>query len=131
MTHSDPIADLLARIKNAYLARHKRVEVPHSKLKEEVVKTMRSEGYLKNYSVDGDKPKRTLLIELAYKNGEPALTRLRRISKPGLRLYSGKKDMPRVLSGLGTAIVTTSKGIMTADKAREQGVGGELICEIW
>lgn len=130
MTHTDPIADMLARIKNAYMARHKRVEVPYSKIKEEIAAVLKKKNYLKDYKIEGDK-KKLLSIGLLYRNGVPVITNIKRISKPGIRIYSNKDNLPRVLSGFGTVILTTSKGIMADDEARKKGIGGEVICEVW
>lgn len=130
MTHTDPIADMLARIKNAYMARHKRVEVPYSKIKEEIAAVLKKKNYLKDYKIEGDK-KKLLSIGLLYRNGVPVITNIKRISKPGIRIYSNKDNLPRALSGFGTVILTTSKGIMADDEARKKGIGGEVICEVW
>lgn len=113
------------------MARHMRARVPYSRLKEEIVDVLKKEDYIKNFSITEENNKKAIDIELLYKNGEPAVTDLNRISKPGLRQYVDRKEIPVVLSGLGTAILTTSKGVMTGRQARQQGIGGEIICNIW
>jgi small subunit ribosomal protein S8 len=131
MTHTDPIADLLIRIKNAYLAGHRNISVPYSKIKEQIVRVMEKEGYLesvKTKKIDGWK---SLVIKLLYKDGKPIFTDVKRESKPGLRKYVSKDKISNETSGLGIAIVTTSKGIMTAKEARKKGIGGEVICRVW
>lgn len=131
MTHSDPIADLLTRIKNAYMARHKRVVVPYSKIKEQIVQVLQKEGYLKNVSITENEDKKILEIDLLYKDKKPGITELKRLSKPGMRQYVSRKEIPQILGGLGTTILTTSQGIMTGEQAKKKNVGGEMICEIW
>lgn len=130
MTHSDPIADLLTRIKNAYMARHQRVEVPYSKIKEQIAQVLKREGYLKDVALGEDNGKKILEMGLLYEDGQPAIVELKRVSKPGLRIYVGRRKIPKVLSGLGTTILTTSQGIMTGREAKKKNVGGEVICEI-
>ena len=127
----DPISDLLARIRNAYLARHSQVKVPHSKLKEAIVKILVDEGYLESYEVTGEKPKQTLKLKLRYINNKPAITGLKRVSKPGRRLYAAVNDIPKTLGGYGITIVSTNKGMLTDKQARKLSVGGELICQVW
>ncbi len=132
MSMTDPIADLLTRIRNAHKAGHESVEVPYSKLKGEIVKILQEEGYLAGYKLNEKKPFSTLTILLKYASGrQPAIQSLKRISKPGCRVYAGKDDIPRVLGGLGVVILSTSGGITTGQKALEQGVGGELLCEVY
>ncbi len=128
---SDPVGDLLARIRNAYLARHDQVVVPHSKLKEAVVKILVDEGYLDSYQVTGDKPKLSLELKLKYINNKPAITGIKRVSKPGRRLYAAVTDIPKTLGGYGITIVSTNKGVLTDKQARKASVGGELICQVW
>ena len=132
MTMTDPIADMLTRIRNASQARHPVVEMPSSTHKVAVAEVLRDEGYIKGFSVQGDGPKKTLRIELRYTGKqEPVLTGLRRISKPGLRVYTDADRIPRVYGGLGVAILSTSKGVMSGTKARRERVGGEVLAHVW
>ncbi|TSC54384.1 MAG: small subunit ribosomal protein S8 [Microgenomates group bacterium LiPW_16] len=130
---SDPIADFLARIKNGYLARKKEMTVPYSKLKENLAKILVEEGYLKEGKRQKAKGKSEdeLILTLKYEGKKPALTDVQRVSKPGLRIYVGKRKIPKVLGGLGIVIVSTSKGLMTDEQARKKGLGGELVCKVW
>lgn len=127
---SDPIADMLTRIRNAYLARKAEVLVPYSRLKWEIAKILQQEKYITNVEVEGE-PFKTLKITNRYNQQRPALSVARRISHVGRRIYVGKDRLPRVLNGFGLAIVSTSKGLMTNKQARKLGVGGEVICEIY
>ncbi|MBO4287506.1 MAG: 30S ribosomal protein S8 [Kiritimatiellae bacterium] len=128
---TDPISDMLLRIRNAIKAGHASVEMPASKMKGEIARVMKAEGYITDYSVDSTFPA-TLTVELKYNDqAESAICGLRRESRPGLRKYCGVDDIPNVLDGLGTAVLSTSKGIMSGKEARRQKVGGELICTIW
>jgi len=132
MGMTDPISDLLTRIRNAHLAGHEAVEVPYSKTKSEIVRILQEEGYLTSYKVNESKPFPSLTIVLKYgANRQPAIQSLRKISTPGCRVYTGKEDVPRVLGGLGIVILSTSHGVMTGKKAREQGFGGEVLCEVY
>ena len=132
MNMTDPIADMLTRIRNGLIARHQYVLVPGSKMKIAIARILKEEGFIKDVEILRDNPQRTLKIWLKYASGkEPVLTGLRRVSKPGLRVYTGKREMPRVLGGLGLAILSTPKGIMTERKARRLGVGGEVLCYVW
>jgi small subunit ribosomal protein S8 len=132
MNMTDPIADMLTRIRNGLIARHPYVLVPGSKMKITIARILKEEGFIKDVEVLRDNPQRTLKIWLKYAGGkEPVITGLRRISKPGLRIYAGKRELPRVLGGLGLAILSTPKGIMTERKARRMGVGGEILCHVW
>jgi small subunit ribosomal protein S8 len=135
MSMSDPIADMLTRMRNALMRQHPSVSMPHSKAKEAIAKVMKDEGYIEDYKVLPEKPQAVLQISLKYtgdrRHYRPIITGLERVSKPGRRIYVGKKDVPWVLSGMGTAIVTTSKGVMTGQQARRLGVGGEVICKVW
>jgi len=133
MTMTDPISDLLTRIRNAHMVSHDRLEVPGSNLKLEVCRLLKEQGYIEEYSEEGDDPiSRKIKIVLKYNStGEPAIRRLRRVSKPGRRVYQGAGDLKPVLNGLGVGIVSTSKGLLTDAEAREQSVGGEVLCEIW
>jgi len=130
--NTDPIADMLTRIRNAGMADHASVEMPSSKLKVELAKVLKAEGYIAEFSVkDVDKFK-ILSVILKYKNdGKPIISKLKRASKPGLRLYMKSKNIPKILGGLGIAIVSTSKGLLTDRKARKENVGGEVLCYVW
>lgn len=128
---TDPIADMIIRIKNALLAGHTAVEIPHSKLKAAIADILVSEGYVAKSEVKPTTPQPTLKIELKYVGNAPAITEVRRVSKPGLRLYAGAKDVPKALGGYGITIISTSSGIMTDEQARKNNVGGEVLCQIW
>lgn len=129
---TDPIADMLTRIRNAVLARHDFVLVPASRMKASVAKILRDEGFIRDYEVLRGKPQRMLKIYLKYgAKREPMVAGLKRVSKPGLRVYVGRSEIPRVYGGLGIAIVSTSKGVMVGQQAWRQGVGGELLCYVW
>jgi small subunit ribosomal protein S8 len=133
MAANDTIADMLTRIRNANLARHQTTEVPATKMTHNIAKVLRSEGFIGDFEEIGEGVKRNLMISLKYKgkNHQPIITGLKRVSKPGLRVYSNRKELPRVLGGIGIAILSTSSGIMTDREARRQGVGGEVLCYIW
>ena len=130
---TDPVADMLTRIRNANKALHETVEMPNSRLKEEIARILKEEGYVRDYRVEQDaRPYKVLVIELKYGRGrERVLTGLKRISKPGRRIYAGKDRLPRVLGGMGTAILSTSRGVITSRTAEREGVGGEVICFVW
>ncbi|MCG0277406.1 MAG: 30S ribosomal protein S8 [Thermanaeromonas sp.] len=129
---TDPIADFLTRIRNANLAYHEKVEVPASRVKRAIAEIMKNEGFIKDYEYIDDGKQGILRIYLKYgPNKERVITGLKRISRPGLRIYARKDQLPRVLGGLGIAVISTSKGIMTDKQARREGVGGEVICYIW
>ena len=128
MSMTDPIADLLTRIRNAQLARKTEVQVAASKLKEALVKVLKDEGYVAGFQISKDGTKQTLSIELKYFDGRPVIDRLERVSRPGLRIYRGKNELPKIQGGLGTAIVSTPKGVMTDKQARAIGQGGEVLC---
>ena len=128
MSMTDPIADMLTRIRNGQKARMVSVSMPASKAKEAVARVLKQEGYVTDYAVSGDGADRTLSVELKYFQGVPVIERIQRASRPGLRIYRGKEDLPRVLGGLGVAIVSTSAGVMSDRQAREKGVGGEVLC---
>ena len=130
MTMTDPIADMLTRIRNAQKARKLSVAMPASKSKEAVARVLRDEGYIGEYATDGEGAARTLTIELKYFEGRPVIERIERSSRPGLRVYRGKERLPRVLGGLGIAIVSTSAGVMSDAQARDKGVGGEVLCVV-
>ncbi len=126
----DPVSDLLTRIRNAGMARHPKVSVPHSKLKESVANILRDEGYVSDVTVDGTK-QRNIVISLKYNGRQPVIAGLRQISTPGLRRYVRSAEIPRVLGGMGVAIVSTPKGVMTGSAARKSNLGGELVCYVW
>jgi small subunit ribosomal protein S8 len=129
---TDPIADMLTRIRNGFQARHQTVEMPTSKLKVAIAEVLRSEGYIKGFSVQGEGPKQILRVDLRYADkNEPVVTGLKRISKPGLRVYAGTDQIPRVYGGLGVAILSTSKGVMSGAQARRQRLGGEILAHVW
>lgn len=135
MTMTDPIADMLTRIRNAIMVGHSYVVVPGSKMKLAIAKILRDEGFIENYNVTKDRPQPMIRIWLKYagdkKDRRSVITGLKRVSKPGRRVYAGKKDIPWVLSGMGIAVLSTSRGIMTGKKARRLGIGGEELCHIW
>lgn len=129
---TDPIADMLTRIRNGNDARHKSVNVPASNIKKEISRILLNEGYIKNYEVIEDNKQGTIKIDLKYgKNDERVISGIKRISKPGLRVYVNSNEIPRVLGGLGIAIISTSNGILTDKEAKQKGVGGEVICYVW
>lgn len=132
MTVSDPIADMLTRIRNAIMARHDSVPMPASKMKLAITRILKAEGFINDYEVVKGKSSRVIKIGLRYdENNQSVITGLERVSKPGLRVYTGSRETPRVYGGLGIAIVTTPKGVMTGQQAWRQGVGGELLCYVW
>lgn len=132
MVVTDPIADLLTRIRNANMAKHQVVTVPASNVKKKIVEILLDEGYINGYEVEDDDRQGVIKIELKYSaDKERVITGLKRISKPGLRVYAQKSEIPRVLGGLGMAIISTSNGILTDKQARKLGVGGEVICYVW
>ncbi len=129
---SDPIADMLTRIRNGLLARQKQVVMPGSKVKIAIARILRDEGYIKDFEVTKDVPQPQLRIVLKYdRDRKPIVTGLQRISKPGRRIYVSRSEIPWVLSGLGVAIMSTPQGVMTGHRARRQGVGGEVLCYVW
>ena len=130
MAMSDPIADMLTRIRNAQMAEKAVVEMPSSKLKVAIAKVLKDEGYIEDFAVRGETQKPVLQIGLKYYAGRPVIERIERVSRPGLRVYKGSQDIPRVLNGLGVAIVSTPKGVMTDRKARAAKVGGEVLCVV-
>ena len=131
MPVTDPVADLLTRIRNACRAKHRRVDVPSSILKSAVVKILLEQKYIANYMVLADGKQGILRINLKYQEGKPVIQGLRRVSKPGLRQYRGKDELPRVLGGFGTVIVSTSKGVMTGSQAKKENIGGEVLAYVW
>ena len=128
MSMSDPIADMLIRIRNAQMVGHTEVAMPASKLKVSIAQVLKDEGYIEDFALRDEGTKRQLRIGLKYYAGRPVIERLERVSKPGLRVYRGRDDIPRVMNGLGVAILSTSRGVMTDRKARADGVGGEVLC---
>ena len=128
---TDPIADMLTRIRNALTAKHEKVEVPGSNMKGAIANILLAEGYVKGVEFVDDGLSGKIVIDLKYTEGKPVISGLKRVSKPGLRNYSGAEKMPKVLGGLGTAIVSTSKGIMTDKQAKAANVGGEVLCFVW
>lgn len=130
MSMSDPIADMLTRIRNAQGVQKTSVAMPSSKLKVAIASVLKDEGYIENYAVAEDGGKPTLSIELKYYAGRPVIERIERVSRPGLRIYKGKSDIPSVMNGLGVTIVSTPQGVMTDRKARATGIGGEILCYV-
>lgn len=131
MTVTDPIADLLTRIRNANMVHHASVEIPASKLKIELVKLLKEEGYIANYEIFEKNSFKFINVELKYIGNKPVIKGLQRVSTPGLRTYSKAKNLPRVFGGLGIAVVSTSKGLMTDKLARKENIGGEVLCSVW
>jgi len=137
MSVNDPIADMLTRIRNGVMSNHTVVAMPSSKLKAEIARILKEEGYIDDFEVaEGKKPSHKILrVNLKYvgerRDKRPVITELRRVSKPGCRVYTQKKDIPWVLSGMGISILSTPKGVMTGQSARKKGVGGELLCKVW
>jgi small subunit ribosomal protein S8 len=132
MTTSDPIADMLTRVRNALSARHAKVDVPASRLKTELARILKDEGYIANYKLTEDGSQKSIRIYLKYTTGNmPVISRIERVSRPGCRVYVGSKEVPRVLGGLGVNILTTPRGVMTGKMARKEGVGGEVLCHVW
>ncbi len=132
MQMSDPIADMLTRLRNAAMARHAVVTMPSSKMKEAIAAILVREGFIQNYEVMADGAKKVLRLQLKYTpERQPVLTGLKRVSRPGRRVYSGRDEIPLVLSGMGIAIMSTPKGVMTGKEARRQGVGGEVLAFVW
>jgi len=128
---TDPIADLLTRVRNAAMARHDSVTLPASKMKIAVAKILKDEGFISDFSIIKGEPQRMIKITLKYIDKQPAFIGLERVSKPGLRVYSGKKEIPRVYGGLGIAVISTSKGLMTGQEAWKKNIGGEVLCYVW
>ncbi|HHT48326.1 MAG TPA: 30S ribosomal protein S8 [Firmicutes bacterium] len=131
MVVTDPIADMLTRIRNANIARIKQVEIPASNIKKELARLLKEEGYIQDYEFIEDNKQGMLRLQLKFNGKERIITGLKRISRPGLRVYVEKDQIPRVLGGLGIAILSTSKGIMTDKLARQMGIGGEVLCFVW
>ena len=131
MSMTDPIADMLTRIRNAVRAGHEKVDIPASKLKTNIAQILKDEGFINSFRIIKDGKQGIIRITLRYHNGIPIMRDLRRVSKPGRRIYAGKDEIPVVRNGLGIAIISTSKGVLTDSAAREMGVGGEIVCEVW
>jgi small subunit ribosomal protein S8 len=132
MTTSDPVSDMLTRVRNAMRARHPKVDVPSSKLKMEIARIMKEEGYILNYKMADEGTKKSIRIYLKYTPAnEPVISKIERVSRPGCRVYVGSQDVKRVLGGLGISILTTPRGVMTGSAARRENVGGELLCKIY
>ncbi len=132
MVTSDPIADMLTRVRNALAARHPKVDVPASKLKMDIARILKDEGYVLNYKQTEEGARKLIRIYLKYTPGNlPVISRIERVSRPGCRVYVGSKEIPKVLGGMGVNILTTPRGVMTGATARKQGVGGELLCQVW
>ena len=129
---TDPIADMLTRIRNALMARHPKVDVPASRLKMDIARVLKNEGYVLNFKAAEEGPTRLIRIYLKYTPGNvPVISRIERVSRPGCRVYVGSRSVPRVLGGLGINILTTPRGVMTGKTARQAGVGGEILCQLW
>jgi small subunit ribosomal protein S8 len=132
MTTSDPIADMLTRIRNGLSAKHAKVDVPASRLKTDIAKILKDEGYIANYKLTEDGTRKSIRIYLKYTPGnDPAISRIERVSRPGCRVFVGSKAVPRVLGGLGINFLTTPRGVMTGSAARKENVGGEILCHVW
>jgi small subunit ribosomal protein S8 len=131
MNMTDPIADMLTRIRNGIMARHARVLIPSSTMKVAIAAILKEEGYIRDFDVVQDNPQGTLRITLRYVDKRPVLTQLKRVSKPGLRVYTKRDGIPRVRGGLGTAIISTPRGVMSGRKAYQLGLGGEVVCYVW
>ena len=130
---TDPIADLLTRIRNGHMAKHDKLDIPSSKVKQAIVRILKEEGYIKNFKVVDGKGKHPVIrVYLKYEpNGKPVINGLTRVSRPGRRVFCGKDNLPRVLNGLGISILTTNRGIMATNKAKSLGIGGEVLCNVW
>lgn len=131
MAVTDPIADFLTRIRNASKARKPRVDIPSSNMKKNLAEILKKQNFIKDYSLVDDNKQNIIRVELKYASGSPAISGLKRISKPGLRVYKNSKELPRVLNGLGVAVISTPRGLLTDKEARTQSVGGEIVCYIW
>ena len=131
MSLSDPIGDMLARIKNSQIRNHKKIELPASKFKAKIAEILKSEGYIIDYEIKSEQNKTNLQISLKYNSGSPVISSIERVSKPGRRIFSSVESLPKVNNGLGIAIISTPKGVMTDIDARKQKVGGEIICKVF
>ncbi len=130
MSMSDPIADMLTRIRNGQMAGHANVVMPSSKVKAAIAKVLEAEGYISAFSINENNGKTELSVDLKYFDGKPVIEMVKRVSRPGLRVYKNKDELPKVIGGLGTAVISTSKGIMTDRDARQAGIGGEVVCYV-
>ena len=131
MSLTDPIGDMLARIKNSQLRNHKKVEMPSSNFKMKIADVLKNEGYINGFNIDKNENKQVLIIDLKYNSGSPVISVIERVSKPGRRVFSSAQSLPKVNNGLGIAIISTPKGVMTDIDARKQKVGGEIICKVF
>ncbi|ERT06442.1 ribosomal S8 family protein [Lyngbya aestuarii BL J] len=133
MPTNDTISDMLTRIRNSCLARHQTTHIPSTKMTRSIAKVLRNEGFIGEYEETGEGIRKALVLSLKYnpKTRTPIIKKLKRVSRPGLRVYSNRKELPRVLGGIGIAIISTSRGVMTDREARSQGIGGEVLCYIW
>ena len=131
MSFNDPIGDMLARIKNSQMRNHKKVEIPSSNFKTKIADVLKNEGYINNFNVENNDNKNTLIIDLKYNSGSPVITVIERVSRPGRRIFSSAESLPKINNGLGIAIVSTPKGVMTDIEARKQKIGGEVICKVF
>ncbi|PID81276.1 MAG: 30S ribosomal protein S8 [Clostridiales bacterium] len=131
MTFTDPIADMLTRIRNANMVKHPSVDIPASNIKKRIAEILKEEGFINDFEVIEEEGKRTIRVALKYHDETCVISGLKRISKPGLRVYANKAELPKVLGGLGIAVISTSKGIVTDKVARNLGIGGEVICYVW
>jgi small subunit ribosomal protein S8 len=133
MAANDTISDMLTRIRNACLVRHQTTNIPATRMTRSIAKVLKDEGFIADFEEEGEGIKKHLVVSLKYKgkNRQPIITAMKRVSKPGLRVYSNRKELPRVLGGIGIAIISTSSGIMTDREARRQGIGGEVLCYVW
>lgn len=131
MVLTDPISDMITIIRNGLASNKKEVRVPNSKLKQEILKILKKEHFVEDFSVEKDKEKSALIVSLRYVNNKPTISNIKRISKPGRRIYAGKSDIPYVKGKSGLALISTSKGVLSGNEAREQAVGGEILIEVW
>ena len=135
MSMTDPIADMLTRIRNANMRKHASVAIPYSRIKKDIAEVLKEEGYIADFEVVEEKPQNVLRVNLKYlgdrRERRPMITKIERVSKPGRRVYVGKADIPWVLQGMGIAIITTSRGVITGQEARRLGVGGEIVCQVY
>ena len=131
MSLSDPIGDMLARIKNSQMRNHKKVEIPSSNFKAKIADVLKNEGYINNFNVENNNNKNILIIDLKYNSGSPVISVIERVSRPGRRIFSSAESLPKINNGLGIAIVSTPKGVMTDIEARKKKIGGEVICKVF
>jgi small subunit ribosomal protein S8 len=131
MSLSDPVADYLARLRNAISAKHDKVDIPASRVKVEITRILKEEGFIQNYKIQEDRVQGTIRVFLKYSDGSPVIIGLKQVSKPGRRIYAHKDKVPKVVGGLGISIISTSRGIMTGDQSHRTGVGGEVLCQVW